>query len=313
MSNNETLFKVLYIIFFIGGIGLIIYGFIQKELIILFSGFLTFGIDNLIYIFYADSKENIKVLTSLEQILKGSSNNRIVSYETKHEPVKEYKENKIEVSNIHHETHNDNYHTSANTKYCKHCRSMIDKKAKICPICHKGQSSILVKIIIFIFILSAVILGLVYSCAKTASDAITETTNEYYDIHNRTSFKINETFESKHLKITMTQVEKDFKDYTDLLGPKEGNKIIMAKFDAENIGTNDQYVSSYDFKGYVDDVAVSSYVWAESKYPSLSATLSAGKKGTGYVFMEVPKDATTLTLEYEASWLNDQKIKFIIE
>lgn len=46
------------------------------------------------------------------------------------------------------------------TKRCKHCRSEIDKKAKVCPICRKKQGLGIFKIVGIVF-LSFIVLGVV--------------------------------------------------------------------------------------------------------------------------------------------------------
>ena len=41
--------------------------------------------------------------------------------------------------------------------------------------------------------------------------------------------------------------------------------------------------------------------------------LSAGRKGNGYVYFEVPADAALVEAEYEYDWWNDGKIIFAAE
>lgn len=63
-------------------------------------------------------------------------------------------------------------------KKCKYCMSEIDKKAKICPNCHKSQTNKLVKFLIYIIVFFVIIFILISACSKGISDAIDETTNQ---------------------------------------------------------------------------------------------------------------------------------------
>lgn len=63
-------------------------------------------------------------------------------------------------------------------KKCKYCMSEIDKKAKVCPNCHKSQSSKFLKVVILFVVIIIGIVGCVSSCSKGVSDAIDETTNK---------------------------------------------------------------------------------------------------------------------------------------
>ena len=79
----------------------------------------------------------------------------------------------------------------------------------------------------------------------------------------------------------------------------------MVKFNAENIGEDDQYVSYLDFNCYADDVAMEENYLVFDNYENLSATISKGKKTNGYIFFEVPKNAETIVLEYEPRCIED--------
>jgi len=63
-------------------------------------------------------------------------------------------------------------------KKCKYCMSEIDKKAKVCPNCHKSQSNKLLKVLVLFVIVIVCIVGCVSACSKGVSDAIDEATND---------------------------------------------------------------------------------------------------------------------------------------
>ena len=203
------------------------------------------------------------------------------------------------------------------TKKCKYCQGEIAKNAKKCPNCG-GKLGMpgWAKVLIVLVIIFVCIVGCVNSCSNAVDDAVKETTNSYNDINGKTSFKVNESFQNKYEKITMTEVNTNFTDYSEYLDPKDGNKVVMLKFEVENINDkNDElYVSSLSFNAYADGIAAESFYSGNDKYNDLSATVGKGKKAIGYVFYEVPKDAQKITVEYNADfWVDGTTIEFIIQ
>lgn len=202
------------------------------------------------------------------------------------------------------------------TKKCKHCQSEIDIAAKVCPNCKKnqGMSGCLKAFIVIIILIISIIL-LMGACTKEVADSIDEsvqeTENSYKDKNGKTSFKKGETFENSYIKMTMTEVNANFKDYIEYTTIKDGYKIIMAKFEVENVGEDEQFISYYDFTAYADGMAVEQRYYLNDNYEDISVTINSGKKGIGYVFFEVPTDAKEITIEYEASWLSDIEIEFV--
>lgn len=59
-------------------------------------------------------------------------------------------------------------------KLCKHCKSEMPKKAKVCPTCHKSQSSMLLKFIVIIAIIFGCVVACTSACTKGVSDAVDE-------------------------------------------------------------------------------------------------------------------------------------------
>ena len=202
-------------------------------------------------------------------------------------------------------------------KKCKYCQAEISKTAKTCPKCG-GKLGMpgWAKALILIVIIFGCIVGCVGSCSSAVDDAVKETKNSYKDKNGKTKFKINESFENKNEKIIMTEVNTNFTDYNEYLGPKDGNKIIAVKFEVENISTeNDElYVSGLEFNGYADGVAVDQYLYAADQYNDITATLGKGKKTVGYVLYEVPANAQKITIEYNANfWTDGTAIEFIVQ
>ncbi len=114
----------------------------------------------------------------------------------------------------------------------------------------------------------------------------------------------------------MTEVNTNFTDYNEYFGPADGNKVIMLKFEIENINEeNDElYVSSLSFHAYADGTAVKSFYSGNDKYKDLSATVGKGKKAVGYILYEVPEDTKKVTVEYDADfWSDGTSIEFVVQ
>lgn len=120
---------------------------------------------------------------------------------------------------------------------------------------------------------------------------------------------VGDTLTTETLKITYTACE-DFTGYSQYTAPKSGNKIVRLSFSVENIGSSDRFISYMDFKCYADDVAAESYYFADDE---LSATISSGRKTTGCVYFEVPKDAQSIEVEYETDFWSGNKAIFVVK
>lgn len=203
------------------------------------------------------------------------------------------------------------------TKQCKYCKEEIAKKAKRCPKCGRkfGMPTFL-KVIIVILLVIFGMIGCVAGCTSSfvnsVDEAIKESENEYVDVNGKTSFKVGETFENKKIKVTLNSINTDFKNYSSYADVKNGYKIIQATFSAENIGVEDQYFSSGDFNCYADGVAMEDFFYVDDS--SFGDTLTKGKISLNKnVYFEVPKDAQKITIEYDASWLDDINIEFVVQ
>lgn len=196
------------------------------------------------------------------------------------------------------------------TKKCKKCMEEINKKAKRCPKCGANLG---IPGFVKVLIVLAVIFGLCVSCMSSCTDAVNDSIeetekefkDEYSDKNGKKTFKIGETFENKHLKVTITDVNTDWKDYSEYFEPSEGKKIIQIAITAENVGKDSEDISSLYFNCYADDVLVDEYIWSEDSY-DFGGTISKGKKTTGYIYYEVPVNSKKYVLEYEPNVLDDE-------
>lgn len=209
------------------------------------------------------------------------------------------------------------------TKVCKHCKSEIPKKAKVCPQCRKKQGGIF-KWILIVVIVAAVIAvasggdeegkvkktGQIESGSKIESDN-SEIDNSKGDDQGDVSniFHAGDIVETDKLKITFLSSEK-YETDNEFLGAKEGYEYWKFEFKFENISDSDQTVSSMiDWECYADNSKVDqSWIGGDN---GLDATLSSGRTTQGSLIFEVPTDAQKIELEYGISFWNDDKIIFI--
>lgn len=203
------------------------------------------------------------------------------------------------------------------TKQCKYCKEEIAKNAKRCPKCG-GKLGIpgWAKALIIIVIIFACLIGCMNSCSNAVNKAVEDTKDEYKDKNGKTAFKLNESFENKYEKITMTEVNTNFTDHSEYSEPAAGNKYVMVKFEVESINPENDalYVSSYDFNADADGVAVDNAYIGNDQYKDLSATLGKGKKAIGYIFYEVPTNAKKITVTYNPNfWSDGNAIEFIVQ
>lgn len=123
--------------------------------------------------------------------------------------------------------------------------------------------------------------------------------------------EVGETFNNEKIAIKFVAVNEDFKDYSEYAKVKIGYQIIRAEFEFENVGTTNQYISSYDFDCYADGYNCDSFWSVEDS--SFSTTLSSGKKAKGVVYFEIPENSKSITLEYNVDTWNDETVEFIVK
>lgn len=143
------------------------------------------------------------------------------------------------------------------------------------------------------------------SLTNLESEIITEFEQE--DI----TCNVGESATLDDVKVTLTSVEKDFKDYYDFASVEDGCKILKANFEFENVGDYSAYISSYDFTCYADKFSCDSFNSVEDGY--FSESIATGKKAAGSIYFEVPSDAETIEIEYDDSTYSDGKIIFNID
>lgn len=221
--------------------------------------------------------------------------------------------------------------------HCKACGKEIAKSAKTCPHCGaKNKKSIFTKWWFWVIIV-IVLFGTVGSSGSDAekesvanNDTKVEesvspenTTNTTEILPNdiektpniieepaKTEYYVGDILEDGNTKIVF-MASGDYREENEFMQPADGKKYIYLQFAFENISdSSDTSISYYSFECFADGYAADMYYGGEK---DLSATLSAGRATTGYIYFEVPIDAEVIEVEYETNFFTEEKIKFIFE
>lgn len=207
---------------------------------------------------------------------------------------------------------------NAETKLCKHCQTVIPKKAKVCPNCRKKQGGvgkwIVIAAVVVIIFVAAVSSG---GDDDTTASKTGEVTSKGTDTEstensgkgNDNKFSVGDIVETPDLKISFLSASK-YKSDNEFIQPKDGNVFYRMEFEFENTSDRDQTISSLMSWGcYADGYAADqSYIGDDE----IDATLSPGKKIKGAVYYEVPKDSKEILLEYETNFWSEDKIVFVV-
>lgn len=209
----------------------------------------------------------------------------------------------------------------AQTKLCKHCKTEIDKKAKVCPNCKKKQSGPL-KIVLIVLAVIVVIAAIggsggedeeVKKTTASNSDVTSTDTNNVSETEapaEKTEFVVGEAAESDDFKISFLSAEQYASD-NEFLQPEEGNVYYRVEFEIENKDDSDMYISSYDFECYADGYSTTTPLLSDGLLSS--TTLSSGKKAKGYIYYEIPQNAESIVVEYETNFWTENKITFVVK
>lgn len=128
-------------------------------------------------------------------------------------------------------------------------------------------------------------------------------------------FKIGETAATKKVKATITEMEKSEGD--EFNKPADGHEFVLLHMTIENVSDQEIVVSSMlSFNAYVDDNAINENLAAQISKDgakTMDGTIAAGKKLTGTLAYEVPKDWKKLEIHFKPDQFSDTTIKWLIE
>ena len=121
-------------------------------------------------------------------------------------------------------------------------------------------------------------------------------------------YSVGDIIENNGLRISYISADK-YVEPNIYLQPSPGNMYYKFSFTIENISNSDKSINSFDC--YADDVKAQSVLIGDDSTSLLLVTLSPGRKVTGSVYYEIPKNSSRIELEYEIDYWTDKKIVFV--
>ena len=149
---------------------------------------------------------------------------------------------------------------------------------------------------------------------KTDHNEIKDKINDYIEENTKSLYgTIGDTLTDDEFKITLTgaYMYNSIGDGSLVDTPGDGKEYLLFFFDVENISDEDEFISYYDFDGYVDDVACDTTIIFNDVdgIKNLSANLASGKKAQGFVAFEVDKDWKDFEISYKQNF-SDKSLIF---
>lgn len=219
-------------------------------------------------------------------------------------------------------------------KFCTNCGKELDEKASLCLNCgvlvgnannnqnkekKKGLPTWTIVLIIVgcVFLLPIIILVIFFIFAFNTINKIIENP----DINMWTDGEsiieegtIGDTLISGDFKITLIDAliyNRVGTDESTMDVPDEGKEYLVFFFDVQNISDEIQYISDFDFTGYVDGYEIEvEYLYNDiDGIGDLDATLKSNKKTKGYVAFEVEETWETFEIRY-SDWFDDRELVF---
>lgn len=209
---------------------------------------------------------------------------------------------------------------------CPKCGKPYYSTLKMCPECGMPRPKNKANILLYIFI-GLIVCGILTAAIGTLmeddapvseietggipSSSDVQTNDSSSTESKENVINVGGTIQANDVKIEFLKVE-DWTSDNMFIKPKDGNKFIRAYFSFTNTGKADRMVGSWDFECYVDNAQIDSMLAAGDDALS-TGTISAGRNLKGYLYYEVPKNASSIELEYETNWWTDKKAIFKVK
>ena len=162
---------------------------------------------------------------------------------------------------------------------------------------------------IFALLLACLMMFSLCACTNTPTPETTTTTTVVTTEPDR-GYDVGENYTDENMSLTFVSCNDNWTEYDEFSAPAEGFKYVRLEFAVENVGTNDLFISYFDFTCYVNNVECElAYMGTDD----LSATLSAGRQGAGAVYFEIPIETETIEVEYHLNILTSEKLLFIVQ
>lgn len=206
---------------------------------------------------------------------------------------------------------------------CKACGAQIAANAKSCPHCGAKNKKPFYKKAGFWILVVIILLAVIGSSGKKDAPstaqatavsqpqgAPTAETKSDAPAAQKTEYHVGDSLESGDVRITYMS-SGEYTSSNQFMQPADGNHFIYLQLAFENVSEkNDTNVSAYNFECYADGYSAQMKYFGEEE---LSATLSAGRSTSGFLYFEVPKDAQEIEIEYTENMFLDKKITFLYE
>ena len=218
-------------------------------------------------------------------------------------------------------------------KFCTNCGKELDENASLCLNCgvlvekntnndtkekKKGMPTwaivliivggILLLPLIFIIIIGVFTYNIFNSAINNLDNIIEETIVQEGTIGDK--LNTNEFTITLHDALIYQSVGSD---ETYLEVPEEGKEYLVFFFEVENVSDDNEYISDYDFTGYVDGYEVElAYLYNDIEgIGELDANLPPNKKTKGYVAFEVDTTWQEFEIHY-ADWFETSELIFTV-
>ena len=183
---------------------------------------------------------------------------------------------------------------------CKVCGASIAKSASTCPQCGAKQKKRhpVLGIIIAIFGICLIAAAL----NSTGDDSGSESQ----------TFGVGETAELNGISVKFDSCTES--NGSQFNTPDDGNVFLLCEFSIDNQSDKDIAVSSIaSFNAYVDDYSTNLSISATitTDKTQLDGAIAAGKKMTGGVAYEVPKDWREIDIRFTPDFWSGNEIAFV--
>lgn len=203
-------------------------------------------------------------------------------------------------------------------KKCKSCQKEIDIKATRCPHCRADQRGWMKRHPILTGLLGIIVFFIVVGAIGGSNNngkkvgSTDGTTTEAQTGSEQAVYKVGDKIQLGDVILTVNKVETSTSgQYTQ---PSEGNQWIDLNLTIENTGSKQEFITTLGQMFVLDDknnqyqVAVTGKRMANAGSVGLDGAIVAGAKKTDWVGFEVPKTATGLKLQYNASFFNNKNV-----
>lgn len=183
---------------------------------------------------------------------------------------------------------------------CKACGASIAKSATTCPHCGAKQKKrhLVLGIIIAIFGICMIAASLNGTVDDTGS--------------KKQTFGVGENAESNGISVKFDSCTES--NGSQFNTPDDGNVFLLCEFSIDNQSDKDIAVSSIaSFNAYVDDYSTNLSISATiaTDKTQLDGAIAAGKKMTGVVGYEVPKDWKEIEIRFTPDFWSGNEIAFV--